>query len=91
MRKGNFTLKVREPDDRLVAKSLSGCDSEWAATRSVAQKMGCTPEPLRKWIGGSQVDGSTRSGQLYVSSERCHRGSAQLNRPPAVRRGFTRL
>ena len=28
-------------------------DSQWAAIVSIAEKIGCCPEALRKWIGGS--------------------------------------
>jgi transposase len=37
-------------------------DSEWSAITSVAEKIGSTPETLRKWMRQSQRDAGERPG-----------------------------
>jgi transposase len=46
----------------LVRETQQSHDSEWAAITSVAEKMGCTAQTLRKWIRQAQRDGGTRPG-----------------------------
>jgi len=36
--------------------------SEWEAICSIADKIGCSPETLRKWVRQNQVDSGRRSG-----------------------------
>ncbi len=36
--------------------------SEWEAICSIAEKIGCSPETLRKWVRQTQVDSGRRSG-----------------------------
>ena len=36
--------------------------SRWAAIKSVAAKIGCTPETLRSWLIKSEVDNGVRPG-----------------------------
>ena len=36
--------------------------SEWAAIRSVSEKLGCNPETLRRWVCQDQQDSGWREG-----------------------------
>jgi transposase len=36
--------------------------SQWATIRSIAEKMGCTPETLRRWVRKSERDQGLRPG-----------------------------
>jgi transposase len=36
--------------------------SEWEAMRSIAEKIGCTAETLRKWVRQTEVDAGRRGG-----------------------------
>jgi len=36
--------------------------SQWAAIVSIAGKIGCTPETLRKWVRREEVDTGRRGG-----------------------------
>ena len=49
-RKSKFAPEVRERAVRLVQEQEVNHESQWAAICSVAEKMGCTPETLRKWL-----------------------------------------
>ena len=67
-RQSKHSLEVRERAVRLVLEVRPQHDSEWAAITSVAGKIGCTAETLRKWVRRSQVDAGQRPG--LTSSER---------------------
>jgi transposase len=43
-------------------------DSQWAAIRSIAEKIGCSAEVLRRWIRQAERDGGKRPG--LTSEER---------------------
>jgi transposase-like protein len=43
-------------------------DSEWEAIGSIAEKIGCTAETLRKWVRQTEVDTGRRGG--LTSDER---------------------
>jgi transposase len=36
--------------------------SQWEAIRSIAEKIGCSPESLRKWLRRTEVDSGSRPG-----------------------------
>ena len=55
-RRGRFSPEVRERAVRLVFEHTEEHDSQWGAIRSVAEKIGCSAETLRKWV---------RQGELY--------------------------
>ena len=61
-RRSKYSAEVRERAVRLVVESLGEHESEWAAISSVAGKLGCTAETLRKWVRQAQRDSGTRAG-----------------------------
>ena len=44
--------------------------SQWAAISSIAGKMGCTPETLRRWIRQAEVNDGKRGGLNTNERER---------------------
>jgi len=69
-RKSKFAPEVRERAVRLVQETRASHGSEWAAITSVAEKIGCTPESLRKWMRQTQRDSGERSGLTTTEKER---------------------
>ena len=57
-----YSPEVRERAVRLVLEHENEYDSRWAATVSIATKIGCTPETLRKWLMRTEVDSGQRPG-----------------------------
>ena len=52
----------------MVREHRDEYDSEWEAIRSIAAKIGCSPETLRKWLRVAEVDSGERDG--ITTSER---------------------
>ena len=57
-----YSPEVRERAVRMVFEQEREHSSQWAAIRSIAGKMGCTAETLRKWVRQSEVDTGRRGG-----------------------------
>ena len=71
MSKSNrYSPEVRERAVRLVREHRSGYDSEWAAIESIAAKIGCTSETLRKWVRRRERDEGKRPGLTTDERER---------------------
>ena len=52
--KSKCPQEVRERAIRLGGERQSNYESEWAAISSIAKKIVCTPETVRKWIRNTQ-------------------------------------
>jgi transposase-like protein len=44
--------------------------SQWAAIGSIAAKIGCTAETLRRWVRQAERDGGKRTGTTTEEKER---------------------
>jgi transposase len=65
-----FSPEVRERAVRMVRDHGGDHASQWAAINSIAPKIGCTPETLRKWVRQSERDQGTRAGQTTAERDR---------------------
>ena len=61
-RRSKFSAEVRERAVRMVAEHSGDHESEWAAIASIAEKIGCSTETLRKWVRQAQRDTGQRPG-----------------------------
>ena len=57
-----YSPETRERAVRLVFEQEVQHASQWAAIRSIAEKVGCTPETLRTWVRRAERDMGKRTG-----------------------------
>jgi transposase len=67
-RRIRYSQEVRDRAVRMVIEHEGDYASQWEAIRSIAEKIGCSPESLRKWLRRTEVDSGSRSG--VTSDER---------------------
>jgi transposase len=67
-RQGKFPSEVRERAVRLVFEQQSTHESQWAAIVSIAEKVGCSADALRRWVRQAERDTGQRPG--LTTSER---------------------
>ena len=63
-----YPQEVRERAVRMVFDHEAQYASQWEAMRSIAAKIGCSPETLRLWVRRAEVDAGRRGG--LTSEER---------------------
>ena len=57
-----FSQEVRERAVRMFFEHGAEYGSEWEAMCSIAEKIGCSAETLRKWMRQTEVDTGRRAG-----------------------------
>ena len=65
-----FSTEVRERAVRMVEEHQAEHESQWAAICSIAEKIGCSAETLRKWVRRAERDGGKRPGLTTAERER---------------------
>ena len=82
-RPGRYPAEMRERAVRMVLEHQHEYGSQWEAISSVAEKLGPTPETVRKWVRRAETDSGSRAG--LTSDERSEmkalrRENAELRR-----------
>jgi transposase len=57
-----YSPELRERGVRMVYDHLDEYDSQWAAIQSIASKLGCSAETLRKGVRQSEINQGKRDG-----------------------------
>lgn len=60
--RSRFSPEVKERAVRLVLDQVKGNEPTWPAIVSVAAKIGCTAETLRRWVRQAERDAGKREG-----------------------------
>ncbi len=61
-RASKFSQEVQERAVRMVSEHAAEYASQWASIESIAAKIGCTAETLRRWIRQGDRDAGMRPG-----------------------------
>jgi transposase len=69
-RKSKFSQEVRERAVRMVVEHRGQYGSQWEAITSIAGKIGCSSEALRKWVRQAEIDSGQRGGLASEERER---------------------
>lgn len=82
-RHGKYPNELRERAVRMVLEHQDEHASQWETISSVAEKLGPTPETVRKWVRRAEIDGGTRPGlttEEAAEIKRLKRENAELRR-----------
>jgi transposase len=71
MRKSlKFSSEVVERAVRMVLEAKDQHPSQWSAIESIACKIGCTAETLRRWVRQAERDQGLRDGPATADQQR---------------------
>jgi len=65
-----YSPEFRERAVRMLLDQQGEYDSQWAAMSSIAAKVGCTAETLRKWVRQAEKDLGVRDGVTCEERDR---------------------
>jgi transposase len=69
-RQKRYSEETKERAVRMVLQHQGEYDSQWAAISSIAGKLGCTTEALRRWVRDAERDQGKRAGLTTSDRER---------------------
>ena len=65
-----YSPEVRERAVRMVLEQQTEHSSQWATIQSIASKIGCTSETLRRWVRQTESDQDIRNGMTSDDRDR---------------------
>ena len=86
-RPGRYPAELRERTIRMVLEAEPHCGSKWEAICRIAEKVGPTPETVRKWVRQYEIDHGSREGISTDERERLRaleRENKELRRANAI-------
>jgi transposase len=87
----NYSAETRGKAVRLVREHAGDYESEYAAIKAVAGRLGMTAETVRKWIRQAEVDEGKAPGVSTEEARALRRKVAELERTieiPSAATGF---
>ena len=69
-RASRYSPEVRQRAVRMLVEHQAEHESQWAAIGSIASKIGCSAETLRKWVRQAERDQGVRGGLTSAERER---------------------
>ncbi len=69
-RQSRYSPEFRERAVHMLLEQQSEYNSQWSAMTSVAGKVGCTAETLRKWVRQTEINQGKRAGITSTESTR---------------------
>jgi transposase len=69
-RASRYSPEVRERAVRMVQEHAREHPSRWGAISSIAEKIGCSGETLRKWVRQAERDAGQRPGLTTEEQQR---------------------
>lgn len=69
-RVSKYSPEMQERAVRMVLEHRAEHDSQWAAIASIAAKIGCTAETLRRWVRQKERDSGVREGLSTAEADR---------------------
>ena len=69
-RPSKYPRELRERAVRMVFEHVGEHSSQWATIKSVAEKLGCTTEALRRWVRQAERDAGQRPGLTTADQQR---------------------
>lgn len=82
-RRGRYPAELRERAVRMVFEAEPHSNSQWAAICSIAEKLGPTPEAVRRWVRQAEIDCGDRGGlttEEHVRLKALERENFELRR-----------
>jgi transposase-like protein len=65
----------------MVIEHKGEYDSEYDAIRSIADKLGCSPETLRNWVRQTEIDHGRRDGVMTADAQRVKELEREVREP----------
>ena len=77
-RPSKYPRELRERAVRMVFEHAREHPSQWATIKSVAEKLDCSTEALRRWVRQAERDAGQRPGLTTGDQQRVKEWSARI-------------